>query len=61
MFIMTVLSRAPTFHTFHSNTAAIAAEITAQILSYIVADARPLPLGGGVTTKLLSIFTNIGT
>jgi hypothetical protein len=49
-FIMTVLSRASTFHTFHNNTAAIPAEITTQILSYIVADARPLPLGGGVRT-----------
>ncbi|KAH8663698.1 hypothetical protein BGZ60DRAFT_74150 [Tricladium varicosporioides] len=35
---------------FHSNTTVVPAEITTQILSYIVADARPLPLGGGVTT-----------
>ncbi|PVH69316.1 hypothetical protein DL98DRAFT_541710 [Cadophora sp. DSE1049] len=38
----------PTFHTFHNNTTAIPAEITSQILGYIVADARPPPLGGGV-------------
>lgn len=47
---MTVRSTARIFHTFHSNTTAIPAEITTQILNYIVADAQPLPLGGGVAT-----------
>lgn len=40
-----------TFDTFHSNTTAIPAKITTQILGYIVADARPSPLGGGVRTN----------
>ena len=43
-----VMADSPTFYTFHSNTTAIPAEITSQILSYIVTDARPLPLGGGI-------------
>lgn len=38
------------FHTFHSNTTAVPAEITTQILNYVIDDAQPLPLGGGVTT-----------
>ncbi|KAH6667700.1 hypothetical protein B0J14DRAFT_170414 [Halenospora varia] len=50
-FIMTALSAARIFHTFHSNTTAVPAEITTQILNYIVADAPPPPLGGGVTTR----------
>ncbi|KAH6712127.1 hypothetical protein BKA61DRAFT_691780 [Leptodontidium sp. MPI-SDFR-AT-0119] len=41
-------STPPTFYTFHNNTTVIPAEITSQILGYIVADARPPPLGGGV-------------
>ncbi len=49
-FVMADYSTPPTFHTFHSNTTAIPAEITSQILGYIVADARPSPLGGGVRT-----------
>ena len=47
---MTVRSIARIFYTFHSNTTAVPAEITTQILNYIVADAQPLPLGGGVAT-----------
>jgi len=39
-----------TFYTFHSITTAIPAEITSQILSYIIEAARPPPLGGGVRT-----------
>ena len=38
----------PTFHAFHSNTTALPTEITSQILGYIVVDARPALLGGGV-------------
>ncbi|KAH8587613.1 hypothetical protein B0O99DRAFT_393006 [Bisporella sp. PMI_857] len=48
---MTGPSEAQPFYTFHSNTTAVPAEITLQILNYIVADARPLPLGGGVITR----------
>jgi hypothetical protein len=47
---MTVLSPARIFSTFHSNTTALPTEITAQILSYVVANAQLQPLGGGVTT-----------
>ena len=47
---MTALSPVRIFHTFHSSTTAVPADITTQILHYIVADALPLPLGGGVTT-----------
>ncbi|KAE8441391.1 hypothetical protein EG329_005018 [Mollisiaceae sp. DMI_Dod_QoI] len=39
-----------TSSTFHINTIALPFEITSQILGYIVADARPSPLGGGVRT-----------
>jgi len=47
---MTALTTARIFHTFHSITTFIPAEITTQILNYIVADARWLSFGGGVTT-----------
>ena len=36
------------FSTFHSNTAAIPAEITSQIIGYAIADTQLLPMGGGV-------------
>jgi len=36
------------FSTFYSNTAAIPAEITSQIIGYIIADTQLLPMGGGV-------------
>ncbi|KAG4429166.1 hypothetical protein IFR05_015355 [Cadophora sp. M221] len=38
------------FDTFHGYTTAIPTELTIQILGYIMSDARPLPLGGGVRT-----------
>ena len=38
------------FSTFYSNTTALPTEITTQILSYIVTNAEPLPLGGSVRT-----------
>ncbi|KAL5318084.1 hypothetical protein ACEPPN_015188 [Leptodophora sp. 'Broadleaf-Isolate-01'] len=47
---MSGLSPPLIFDTFHSNTTALPAEITVQILGYIVADARLSPLGGGVRT-----------
>lgn len=37
-----------TFYIFHSNTTFILIKITSRILSYIIADSRLLPLGGGV-------------
>ncbi|PVH72090.1 hypothetical protein DL98DRAFT_596344 [Cadophora sp. DSE1049] len=46
---MSALSPARIFYTFHSNTTAVPAEITTQILKYIIADTQPLPLGAGVT------------
>ncbi|PVH70300.1 hypothetical protein DL98DRAFT_141250 [Cadophora sp. DSE1049] len=49
-FVMAGHSTPTTFHTFHNNTTVIPAEITSQILGYIVADARPSPLGGGIRT-----------
>lgn len=50
-FIMTTLSSSRIYSTFHSNTTALPTEITTQILNYVTADAQPLPLGGGVTTR----------
>jgi len=50
VFVMSSLSSPPIFDTFHSNTTALSTEITTQILGYIIADARPSPLGGGVRT-----------
>ncbi|KAH9205872.1 hypothetical protein DL95DRAFT_470162 [Leptodontidium sp. 2 PMI_412] len=49
-FVIAGYSTPLTFHTSHNNTTVIPAEITSQILGYIVADARPSPLGGGVRT-----------
>lgn len=43
----TLSSTARNFHTFHANTAAVPTEITTQIVKYVIADAQPLPLGGG--------------
>jgi hypothetical protein len=36
------------FSTFHSNTAAIPAEIASQIIGYAITDTQLLPIGGGV-------------
>ncbi|CZT53335.1 uncharacterized protein RSE6_14829 [Rhynchosporium secalis] len=47
---MSSLSSPLIFDTFHSNTTALPTEITTLIFGYILADARPLPLGGGVRT-----------
>ncbi|PVH76119.1 hypothetical protein DL98DRAFT_592576 [Cadophora sp. DSE1049] len=47
---MSDLSLTLIFDTFHSNTTALSTELTTHILSYIVVDARPSPLGGGVRT-----------
>lgn len=51
-FVMAGHSTPSTFYTFHNYTTAIPAEITSQILGYIIADARPPPLGGGVRTHV---------
>lgn len=39
------------FPTFHSNTTSLPAEITARILTYVIADAQSRPFGGGVTRR----------
>ncbi|KAL5320209.1 hypothetical protein ACEPPN_011010 [Leptodophora sp. 'Broadleaf-Isolate-01'] len=39
------------FDTFHGYTTTIPTELTIQILGYIMSDARPSPLGGGVRTR----------
>ena len=49
-FVMSSLSPPLIFDTFHSNTTSLPTEITTHILGYVVADARPPPLGGGVKT-----------
>jgi hypothetical protein len=36
------------FSTFYSNTTAIPAEITSQIIEYVITDTQLLPIGGGV-------------